>query len=151
MRGLCPSGRKAGNISASPTHNTHTLPDNTTPTQVGDREFTLDDCWALELNTRVAWKRVQEGSMDEQLWKGEEDESEMGSEWGEEDSDEDSDYDGEEDEEEEVRKNTRVVQHIEQRCRRQIKKLYVDRTNILTMFPLSKMGGVDVRARFLDY
>ncbi|CAN0557050.1 unnamed protein product, partial [Ectocarpus sp. 12 AP-2014] len=53
----------------------------------GDREFTLDDCWSLELNTRVAWKRVQEGTMDEQMWKGEEDESEMGSEWGEEESD----------------------------------------------------------------
>lgn len=31
--------------------------------QVGDREFTLDDCWSLELNTRVAWKRVQEVSV----------------------------------------------------------------------------------------
>eukprot|EP00903_Cladosiphon_okamuranus_P016175 g14926.t1 len=59
--------------------------------EVGDREFTLDDCWSLELNTRVAWKRVQEGTMDEQMWKGEEDESEMGSEWGEEDDDDDSD------------------------------------------------------------
>lgn len=29
--------------------------------------------------------------MDEQMWKGEEDESEMGSEWGEEDDDDDSD------------------------------------------------------------
>lgn len=67
--------------------------------QVGDREFTLDDCWALELNTRVAWKRVQEGSMGAQMWKGEEDESEMGSEWGEEEE-EDEDSDAEEDDEE---------------------------------------------------
>lgn len=68
---------------------------------MGDREFTLDDCWSLELNTRVAWKKVQEGTMDAQMWKGEEDESEMGSEWGEEDDDDDDDeYDDSEDGEE---------------------------------------------------
>ncbi|CAM9991694.1 unnamed protein product, partial [Ectocarpus sp. 13 AM-2016] len=71
--------------------------------EVGDREFTLDDCWSLELNTRVAWKRVQEGTMDEQMWKGEEDESEMGSEWGEEESDSDDDDDDDDDGGEEVR------------------------------------------------
>lgn len=37
--------------------------------------------------------------MDAQMWKGEEDESEMGSEWGEEDEDDDSGDSGEEDEE----------------------------------------------------
>ncbi|CAM9917184.1 unnamed protein product, partial [Laminaria digitata] len=66
----------------------------------GDREFTLDDCWTLELNSRVAWKRVQEGSMDAQMWKGEEDESEMGSEWGEEDDDDEDDEDDDEEDDE---------------------------------------------------
>lgn len=32
--------------------------------------------------------------MDEQMWKGEEDESEMGSEWGEDDEDDDSEEEG---------------------------------------------------------
>lgn len=37
--------------------------------------------------------------MDAQMWKGEEDESEMGSEWGEEDEDDYSGDSGDEDEE----------------------------------------------------
>lgn len=51
--------------------------------------------------------------MDEQMWKGEEDESEMGSEWGEEE-DEDDEYDEDDDEdEEEVRRKTPAVVHDE--------------------------------------
>lgn len=66
--------------------------------EVGDREFTLDDCWSLELNTRTSWTRVQAGSMDEQMWKGEEEESELGSEFGEEEDYDESDEDSEQEE-----------------------------------------------------
>ncbi|CAM9403618.1 unnamed protein product [Choristocarpus tenellus] len=61
--------------------------------EVGDREFTLDDCWTLELNTRTYWTKVQPGTMDEQAWKGEEEE---GSEFDT--GGDDEDYDDEDDE-----------------------------------------------------
>lgn len=70
--------------------------------KVGDREYTLDDCWSLELNSRVAWNIVQPGSMEKQLWKGEEDESEMGSEFGAEDEDYSDEDEDDDDEDEEV-------------------------------------------------
>ena len=69
------------------------------PGKVGDREYTLDDCWALDLNTRLAWKCLQKGTMDEQMWKAEEEDSEMGSEWGEEEEEDGSDEEGSDQEE----------------------------------------------------
>lgn len=42
-------------------------------------------CVIVEINVQ--------GTMDEQMWKGEEDESEMGSEWGDEDEDDDDSED----------------------------------------------------------
>ncbi|CAM9309596.1 unnamed protein product [Ascophyllum nodosum] len=70
--------------------------------EVGDREYTLDDCWALDLNTRLAWKCLQKGTMDEQMWKAEEEDSEMGSEWGEEEEEDGSDEEGSDQEEDDA-------------------------------------------------
>ncbi|CAN0092050.1 unnamed protein product, partial [Discosporangium mesarthrocarpum] len=66
--------------------------------QVGDREFTLDDCWGLELNTRTHWFCVQEGTMEMQVWKGADEE---GSEFDDMEDDEEDGEDEEDEEEEE--------------------------------------------------
>jgi Domain of unknown function (DUF4110)/Galactose oxidase, central domain len=38
--------------------------------EVGDREVTLDDCWALDLRKRTHWECLSEGTIDKQVWRG---------------------------------------------------------------------------------
>ncbi|TMW64566.1 hypothetical protein Poli38472_011446 [Pythium oligandrum] len=64
----------------------------------GDREITLDDCWALDLKRLEEWKELLPGTMSEQVWKGEVSETEESSE-GDDDDDEDDDDEDYEDEE----------------------------------------------------
>lgn len=67
--------------------------------EVKDREFTLDDCWALDLNSRKEWRCILPGTMSEQEWK-DNDDSEMDSSGDEDSEDEykeraDDQYDNE--------------------------------------------------------
>ncbi|GLD96828.1 hypothetical protein PINS_up005511 [Pythium insidiosum] len=62
----------------------------------GDREITLDDCWALDLKRLEEWKELLPGTMAEQVWKGEVSETEESSD-GEDDSDDDSENEDSED------------------------------------------------------
>ncbi|CAM9721129.1 unnamed protein product [Chrysoparadoxa australica] len=78
--------------------------------EVKDREYTLDDCWALDLNTRTEWKTIQEGSMDQQAWL---DTEEDGSEFGEGDGDEpDTDDSDNDDNEEDEHKATSCLLEV---------------------------------------
>lgn len=52
--------------------------------EVADREITMDDCWSLDMKKLDAWHPVLEGTMDEQVWKGD-------------DSDADDSYNGSDD------------------------------------------------------
>ena len=38
--------------------------------EVGDREVTLDDCWAFDLRKRDKWRCLNEGTMHKQVWRG---------------------------------------------------------------------------------
>lgn len=55
--------------------------------EVKDKEITFDDCWSLDLNARDKWVKKIEGTMDQQIWLGEDESSgdEEDSEFGDSD------------------------------------------------------------------
>jgi N-acetylneuraminic acid mutarotase len=65
--------------------------------EIKDREYTLDDCWALDLNTRTCWRQLLPGTMHEQIWKDEEEDDDDDDEDGEEDDDDESGSEGDSD------------------------------------------------------
>jgi N-acetylneuraminic acid mutarotase len=82
--------------------------------EVGDREVTLDDMWALDLRKREQWECLWPGTMHKQVWRGaihDDDDSYIstGKEDGSDDEDDDDDYsddEGEEGEENEATKKS---------------------------------------------
>ena len=44
--------------------------------EVGEREVTLDDCWAIDLQKREEWNCIWNGTMHRQVWKGAESDNE---------------------------------------------------------------------------
>ncbi|CEM28812.1 unnamed protein product [Vitrella brassicaformis CCMP3155] len=65
--------------------------------ELGKREVTLDDCWALDLNKREKWECVLKGRLDEQTWLDESDDEDEEDEGDE--SDNGDEGDGETDDE----------------------------------------------------
>ena len=69
--------------------------------EVKDKEVTYDDCWTLDLNARDKWVNKIKGTMDEQVWLGEDEEDDSEFDENEFDSSEDTDDDSDDDDGEE--------------------------------------------------
>lgn len=71
--------------------------------EIGDREVTLDDCWAMDLRKRTHWECLWEGTIHKQVWRGainDDDDSYISTATGADgDSDDDDEFDDDEDEE----------------------------------------------------
>eukprot|EP00388_Colpodella_angusta_P022575 GDKJ01057731.1.p1 GENE.GDKJ01057731.1~~GDKJ01057731.1.p1 ORF type:complete len:866 (+),score=286.93 GDKJ01057731.1:196-2598(+) len=66
--------------------------------ECGDKQVTLDDCWKIDLNSRVKWENIMRGTIDAHPWN-EEDESDDDDEGeGEEDMDWSDDEESDDDE-----------------------------------------------------
>lgn len=84
--------------------------------EVNDKEITYDDCWTLDLNARDRWNRKLEGTMERQVWLGDdEDDDDDADEFDdEEDScssigEDESDWTGSEDNDSDAEMQAKVV------------------------------------------
>jgi hypothetical protein len=90
--------------------------------EVGDREVTLDDCWAMDLRKRTSWECLWEGTMHKQVWRGaihDDDDSYISTGTGAED---DSDDDEDEEEEDELMKRLSMQPRRLRRLRKERNK-----------------------------
>ena len=76
-----------------------------------DREVTLDDCWTLDLKRLEEWVPVIEGTMAQQVWKGDS-ESEM-SEGLDDDEEDDDMFEDEDDELEDISEQDTAVSRVQ--------------------------------------
>lgn len=82
--------------------------------EVNDKEVTYDDCWALDLNARDKWTQRLTGTMDQQVWLGEDesegdDEEFDSSDFDSSDDDDEDDEEGEDDDDEDTDEETEKV------------------------------------------
>lgn len=65
--------------------------------EIKDKEVTYDDCWTLDLNVRDQWSQKLQGTMEAQVWLGEEESEGDDEEWSDRSSSDDSDSSDDED------------------------------------------------------
>ena len=123
--------------------------------EVKDKELTYDDCWTLDLNARDKWVRKIEGTMEQQVWLGDE-ESEDDEEFNEDseyDSEDDSEDDGssgssgDEDEAEVVVEEKPAVKKVGKSLKDKMEKIRTDHDLTETYTPLVGESLKDFFAR----
>ncbi len=77
--------------------------------EVKDKEVTFDDCWTLDLNARDKWVNKIQGTMDQQVWLGEDESEDDDDEFDSEDFDSSDFSESDSEEEQEEEKAVEVV------------------------------------------